>query len=79
MPRLYFHLHDGVDVMLDEDGCDLPQDKIASRALVEARAIIADEALQGRIDLRPRIDVEDGDGRVLHRLSFVNAVEVITP
>jgi len=77
MPRLYFHFHDGIDMMLDEGGNDIPVEQIVARALVEARAIIADEVLRGRIDLRPRIDVQDGDGTVVHRLCFVDAVKII--
>jgi hypothetical protein len=79
MPRVYFHLHDGVDMMLDEDGNDVKVEDIVARALIEARAIIADEARQGRIDLRPRIDVEDANGTVVHRLCFTDAVEIIGP
>jgi hypothetical protein len=79
MPRLYFHLMDGADALIDQDGVDIAPEKIAGRALVEARALIADEALRGRIDLRQRIEVKDRDGAVLYSLAFAEAVEIIPP
>lgn len=79
MPRLYFHLLDGVDALIDQDGVEIAPEKIVGRALVEARALIADEALRGRIDLRQRIEVKDRDGVVLHCLPFAEAVEIVPP
>ena len=55
MSILYFHLHDGVDRLLDEDGSDISLADAPARALKEARAIIADEALNGRIDLTSEV------------------------
>ena len=79
MSRFYFHLRDGVDTLLDEDGIEMMPEEAAARALFEARAIIADEALHGRIDLRQRIDVQDGNGMILHSLAFADAVEIVPP
>lgn len=79
MSRLYFHLHDGVDTLLDHDGVELTPGQVPGRALTEARAIIADEALQGRIDLRQRIDVHDGEGRIIYSLPFPDAVTIVPP
>ncbi|MDB5705982.1 MAG: hypothetical protein JWN66_3098 [Sphingomonas bacterium] len=79
MSLLYFHLRDGIDTLLDEDGIEMLPENVAGRALTEARAIIADEALNGRIDLCQRIDVEDQEGSILHSLSFCDAVEIISP
>lgn len=77
MPRLYFHLHDGVDRLLDEEGSELTLAEAEVRALTEARSLIAHEALQGRIDLNQRLDVEDSEGAVLHTLCFRDAVEIL--
>lgn len=77
MSRLYFHLHDGVDVLLDNDGVDISPGDAAKRALHEARALIAHEAIQARIDLRQRIDVEDADGAVICTVAFGDAVTII--
>jgi hypothetical protein len=79
MTLLYFHLVDGVDTLVDQDCVEMAPEKIVGRTLVEVRALIADEALRGRIDLRQRIDVKDGEGVVLHSLPFAEAVEIIGP
>lgn len=79
MPRLYFHLHNGTGMLLDEDGIEIAPETMHIRALIEARALIADEALNGQIDLRQRIEVKDGNGLVLHSLPFAEAVEIIAP
>jgi len=77
MPVYYFHLRDGDDILLDPDGRQLEGPaSIAQRALIEARALIAEEARLGRIRLDQRIDVEDAEGRVVHRLPFDQAVEI---
>jgi hypothetical protein len=46
--------------------------------LTSARDCIAGEALNGTIDLRQRIDAEDGQGRVVHSLPFAGAVKIIS-
>jgi hypothetical protein len=45
--------------------------------LVEARAIIAEEARHGRIMLDKHIDVENDCGGIVHRLSFADAIEIV--
>jgi hypothetical protein len=78
MPIYYFHLRDGEDVVLDPDGRELNDEAaIASAALAEARAIIADDARSGTIMLDQRIDVEDPEGHVVHQLYFGAAVQII--
>ncbi len=79
MTKLYFHLHDGIDRILDPEGAELTLDEAAARVLIEARALIADDVRAGRINLRQRIDVEDAEGRVLRTLAFADAVEIIGP
>ena len=80
MPVYFFHLRDGEDILLDADGRELDgAEAIADAALHEARAIIADEVLDGNILLDRVIDVENDDGRVVHRLSFADAVKLVPP
>jgi hypothetical protein len=80
MPLYFFHLRDGVDVLLDGDGREFDDiDAVAKAALVEARAIIAEEARNGRIMLDQHIDVENDAGRIVHRLSFADAIEIVPP
>ncbi len=75
--KVYFHFHDGVDRTLDLEGAELTLEQSRARALAEARALIADDALSGRIDLRQRIDIEDAEGIVLDTISFEDAVEIV--
>lgn len=80
MSRFYFHLRDGIDLILDEEGreCDgLPA--IAAAALLDARSILADDAREGHIRLDQRIDVEDVGGVLIHRLQFTEAVAIVCP
>jgi hypothetical protein len=80
MPLYFFHLRDGEDVLLDDDGREFADlQAVAKAALVEARAIIAEEARGGRILLDKYIDVEDASGVVIHRLSFADAVKIVPP
>jgi hypothetical protein len=78
MSRIYFHLYDGAEVLIDSEGTNLSIGEAAARALVTARALIADDVLQGRINLRQRIDVEDASGTIVHSVPFVQAVEIIS-
>ena len=50
MARVYFHYHDGVDRILDLEGADLTLEQSRARALGEVRALIAHDALIGRIE-----------------------------
>ena len=78
MPTYFFHLRDGIDLLLDPEGQVLgSMDAVARIALAEARALIAHDAFTGRIDLDRRIEVEDDAGRIVHRLLFRNAVEIL--
>jgi hypothetical protein len=76
MPLYYFHLRDGVDVLLDPDGRDLEAGNIAEAALTEARAIIAADARNGHVFLDQNIEVQDAAGEVVHRIEFEEAVRV---
>lgn len=79
MPRFFFNVFDEA-ANIDEVGQELP-DVAAAReaALEEARAILADEARSGRIDLSHRIEVEDEQRRPVLLLPFSAAVEIEGP
>jgi hypothetical protein len=80
VPVYFFHLRDGIDILRDPDGRDLADvAAAAAHALTEARALIGADALGGRINLRPCIDVEDGAGEIVHRLSFADAIDIVRP
>jgi hypothetical protein len=72
------HLVDGVDILLDPDGIDVPFEAIAKKALASARDCIAGDVRDGRVDLRYRIDVHDESDRIVHSLPFADAVEVLS-
>jgi hypothetical protein len=76
MATYYFHLCDGVDVLLDPDGRELPIGCIEAAALTEARAIIAADVRGGHIHLDQEIEVRDTAGKVVHRIAFEDAVMV---
>ena len=77
MARYFFHLQDGVDSLLDAEGRELGADQVDAAALGEARAMIAADALAGRINLDQRIEVRDSAGKVVHRTAFQDAVEIL--
>jgi hypothetical protein len=79
MPRYYFHLRDGTDVALDEEGTDHADgDALQAAVLAAARDCISgDLRSSGLIDLRLRIDAEDSRGEVVYSLPFADAVTIV--
>jgi hypothetical protein len=77
--RYYLHLRDGTDEILDLDGIDFSDlEALHTGTLTCARDIIsADIRSQGVMDQRYRIDAEDSSGRIVHTLSFREAVMII--
>jgi uncharacterized heparinase superfamily protein len=72
-----FNLYNGIGFVPDEEGRELPDVEAArGEALKAARGIIADEVLQGRIDLNGRIEVLDGEGPPVLTVPFADAVVV---
>lgn len=77
--RYYFHLRDGVERLLDPQGADVDDPaQLARMALKEARAVVAQEALEGEINLQQRIEIEDEGGNLIHSLSFADAVRIVS-
>jgi hypothetical protein len=76
MALYFFHLRNGIDVLLDPDGRRLAFAGVPGAALGEARAIIAADARAGRIDLDQSIEVQDSEGEVVHRIAFEDAVKI---
>jgi hypothetical protein len=75
MPRYYFHLYDGPDVVPDDTGMDLADIQEARiEAIKSARDILADqlragEALDGQL-----IEIADEKGTVLGIVKFKDAL-----
>jgi len=77
MAKFYFHLRDHTDQLLDPEGVDCPTAKvIATKALDAARDCISNDAQDGTIDMRYRIDVEDASHRIVHTVEFEDAVAI---
>lgn len=78
MALYFFHLCDGHEVVIDPEGREIEdQSQIGEVALKEARAIVSQDALAGRIKLEQRIDVRDEAGKLVHQLSFHDAVTIV--
>lgn len=77
MSRYYFHLSDAAGELRDPDGTEL-EDLVAAvaHALVEARALLSFEAIDGTLNLNQHFMVEDEARTVVHRLDFRDAVTV---
>jgi hypothetical protein len=73
----FFHLSDGHQALIDPEGRNLDDlTEIAPQALREARAMISQDALGGRIMLDQYIEVRDAAGKLIHQLSFRDAVTI---
>lgn len=77
MVRYFFHLCDGHEVIIDPEGLEIgdPAD-VSDYALKEARAMIAQDALAGRIMLGQYIEVRDQAGKLVHQICFRDAVSI---
>ena len=79
MALYYFHLSDGHQALIDPEGREIEDPaQIAPLALREARAMISQDALGGRIILHQFIEVRDADAKLVHQLSFKDAVTIET-
>ena len=74
--RYFFHFMDGVEAT-DSEGIECA-DAVAARnqAIVEARALAAEDVQNGRLNLRDRIVVSDQDGATLFIVTFRDAIAV---
>ena len=77
MAQYFFHLSDGHEVVIDPEGQSIDDPaEVAVHALKEARAMISQDALGGRIVLNQYIEVRDEAGKLVHQLSFRDAVTI---
>ena len=75
--KLFFHLHEGDAVLIDEEGADLESLHDARiRALQDARSIMSSEVAAGKLCLSCYIRVEDAQGSTLMTVTFREALEV---
>jgi len=77
MALYFFHLHNGRDVILDEEGKELADlAAVHGEAVAQARSIIAADAMQGEIDMTLRIEVRDASGSIVLDMPFASAVTI---
>lgn len=77
MPRYFFDVHNGGGFLPDEDGRDLPDLEAArSEGLKGARSLLAEDVMQGRLDLNGRLEIFGADRELLVTIPFSEAVEV---
>jgi hypothetical protein len=77
MPRYYFHVLNDIDAP-DEEGTEF--DNLAAahlKAIEFVRDLASASVEQGRLDLKHRIDIEDGTGKVLLSVTFKDAIELV--
>jgi hypothetical protein len=80
MAKYFLHLRDGTDELLDPDGKEYHDlTALRSAVLTNARDCIAGDVRTGVIDLRYRIDAEDGEGTLVYSLPFQHAFSIIPP
>ena len=81
MQRYFFDLSNGHGMIRDEEGRELADVEAArAEAIRQARPIMAEEVLAGKLDLTGRILVRDGGGEVpLFEITFPEALDVTFP
>ena len=76
VPRFFFHLYDDM-VVRDEEGIELSDLASARKKAVEnAREIACAEVLEGHLNLKHRIEVEDESGAVHLTVRFADVVRL---
>ena len=77
MSKYFFHLRNGVDLLIDPEGLEMPEEAIVGAALMQARDCIAGDVHRGLLDLHYHIDVHAQEGELVHSLSFADALEIV--
>jgi hypothetical protein len=79
MQHFYFHLHNSLGIVPDEEGKLLPDiDQAREQARLEIRSILSEEAKEGVIDLTGRVEIAGDGGDILAVVPFAQAVELRT-
>ncbi len=78
MARYFFHLRDGTDDVLDEEGMEFATNDLMRKAAMRcARDILGDDIRRGVIDLRFRIEAEDAVGEIIYSLPFKSTFSIV--
>jgi hypothetical protein len=72
------HLRNSTDELLDPEGVELgDMEAVRKNVMTAARDILAGDLRNGVVDLRYRIDAEDGIGKIVYSLAFKHAFSII--
>ena len=77
MPRFFFHVHGAFGSTPDEQGRELRDLEIARREAVRGvRSLLSADLMQGRLDVRGRIEVTDEGGDVVLAIPFSETLDI---
>lgn len=77
MARYFLHVRNGNGLTRDIEGAEYPDLKSARDQAVEGvRSILSEEVRNGILDLNGTVEITEGDGTIVLRLAFVDAVEI---
>ena len=76
MSRYFFHLHENGTIVADQEGRALDRTALRDSAIRDARYILSNDILEGRISLDGCIVVEDEQRREVVRVPFREAVTI---
>jgi hypothetical protein len=75
MPKFYFHIVDGTELIEDPDGSELADLETArAEALQSARHLLADKVRAGQVVDGQRFEIRDADGHLLATVPFRDAI-----
>jgi hypothetical protein len=78
MGRFYFHLKDGDDLTLDEEGSELPGiDAARKEALRTAREMLSEAIKQGAEKVWEALVIADASGRTIEVLPLAAALPMV--
>ena len=79
MPRFFLNIRNGLGFIPDDEGQELPSAEHArDEAVKGARSLLSAEVSEGRLDLRGRIEVTDGQGKITEVVQFRDVVHILT-
>lgn len=75
MPRFFFNIHDGDQILGDLEGTELATlDAARHEALVDARWILAEELRADGVTLERQFEITDEAGQILATVRFQDAL-----
>ncbi|MDB5690548.1 MAG: hypothetical protein JWL91_2424 [Sphingomonas bacterium] len=78
MSRFFMNLRDGTEELLDPEGVEYASmDALRIAVMATVRDLMRGDIERGVLDLRFRLDAEDGDGEIVYTLPFKHAVNII--